>query len=284
MQGKKIAIAIPASIVSDTPHLREKTSKISLIGRTAAIFRVDEIIVYRDNPKINQTAEMELIATLLAYMETPQYLRKRLFRLRPELRFAGILAPLRTPHHPLKSKIADLKIGEYREGATVAKTGEGTLIDIGVEQPALLPNKQLPINKRFTVRVTMIAKRVEVEIASQEEVSAYWGYKVSVEKDTFGKLVKSRGFDLIIATSKYGVPFTSVAEKISKKWEKANKILVAFGAPTKGLHEIAESEGLKLDDIVDFVVNTIPMQGTKTVRTEEALIASLAIFNEHFCF
>ncbi|MEM3536199.1 MAG: putative RNA uridine N3 methyltransferase, partial [Candidatus Bathyarchaeia archaeon] len=108
MQGKKIAIAIPASIVSDTPHLREKTSKISLIGRTAAIFRVDEIIVYRDNSKIDQTPEMELIATLLAYLETPQYLRKRLFRLRPELRFAGVLAPLRTPHHPLKSRVADL--------------------------------------------------------------------------------------------------------------------------------------------------------------------------------
>jgi hypothetical protein len=30
---------------------------------------------------------------------------------------------------------------------------------------------------------------------------------------------------------------------------------------------------------VDFVVNTVPTQGTETVRTEEALIASLAVFN-----
>ena len=49
MDKKKLAIAIPASTISDTPHLREKTSKIGLIGRAAAIFRVDEIIVYLDN-------------------------------------------------------------------------------------------------------------------------------------------------------------------------------------------------------------------------------------------
>jgi hypothetical protein len=30
---------------------------------------------------------------------------------------------------------------------------------------------------------------------------------------------------------------------------------------------------------VDFVVNTIPKQGTKTVRTEEAIFASLSLFN-----
>ena len=40
------SIAIPSSLVSDTPHLREKTAKIGLIGRSAAIFRVEEIVVY----------------------------------------------------------------------------------------------------------------------------------------------------------------------------------------------------------------------------------------------
>jgi predicted SPOUT superfamily RNA methylase MTH1 len=57
---------------------------------------------------------------------------------------------------------------------------------------------------------------------------------------------------------------------------------VAFGAPLRGLNEIAKGEGTKLESIVDFVVNTIPGQGTATVRTEEAFLASLAIFNERF--
>ena len=110
MQRKKLSIGIPASVILDTPHLREKTSKIGLVGRAAAIFRVDEIIIYPDNPRVNQTADMDLIATLLAYMETPQYLRKRLFKLRPELQYAGILPPVRTPHHPLNRRMKNLKI------------------------------------------------------------------------------------------------------------------------------------------------------------------------------
>lgn len=284
MQRKKLSIAIPASVISDTPHLREKTSKIGLVGRAAAIFRVDEIIIYPDNPKVNQTADMDLIATLLAYMETPQYLRKRLFKLRPELQYAGILPPLRTPHHPLNRRMKNLKVGEYREGATLSRTKEGTLIDIGVEQPALIVNSQLLIGKRVTVKITKVEKRVEVEVANRDEIPIYWGYRVAAEKNSFGKIVKSKGFDLTVATSKYGVPFPDVAEKIAEKWKKANTILVAFGAPTQGLYEIVKNEGLNLDDVVDFVVNTIPIQGTETVRTEEALFASLAILNMQFRF
>ena len=284
LQKKKLSIAIPASVVSDVPHLREKTSKIGLIGRAAAIFRVGEIIIYPDNPKVNQAVDMNLTATLLAYVETPQYLRKKLFKIRPELQYAGILSPLRTPHHPLNRKMKNLKIGEHREGVTLSKTREGTLIDIGVEQPALTSNKQLPIGKRVTVKITKVDKRVEVEVANRNEITTYWGYKVTIENNLFGKIVKGRGFDLTIATSKYGASLTDVADEITEKWRKVNTILIAFGAPTQGLYEIVKHEGLSLDDVVDFVVNTIPMQGTETVRTEEALIASLAIFNERFHF
>ena len=49
-----LTIAIPASLTSDTPHLREKTYKIGLIGRAAAIFRVDKIIVLSDFPYQDQ--------------------------------------------------------------------------------------------------------------------------------------------------------------------------------------------------------------------------------------
>jgi len=275
---------MPASIVSDVPHLREKTSKVGLIGRAAAIFRVDEIIVYPDNPHVNQAANMNLIATLLAYLETPQYLRKRLFRLRPELRYAGVLPPLRTPHHPLNRKIKNLKVGEYREGVTLSRTGKGILVDIGVERPALIKNRKMATDRRVTVKITKVDKRVEGELSNRNEISDYWGYKVAEEKQPIGKIVKSRDFDLTIATSKYGVLFENVTEKIIEKWRKADNALVVFGAPTQGLREIIRLEGLNLEDVVDFVVNTVPMQGTETIRTEEALIASLAILNVHFRF
>ena len=278
MEKKKLTIAIPTSVISDIPHLREKTSKIGLIGRTAAIFRIDEIIVYQDDPKNKQAQNTKLLTTLLTYMETPQYLRKRLFKLDPRLQFAGILPPLRTPHHPLNRKAKNLKVGEYREAVTLSRIKEGTLVDIGVEHPALLREKQWALNKRLTLQIISTGERVEVQTASRDEIPSYWGYTVTAEK-SFVKLIENGKFDLTIATSKIGDKFMDVAEKISGKWKKANSTLMALGAPTRGLHEIVRDEGANLKDLVDFVVNTVPEQGTETVRTEEALLATLAIFN-----
>jgi predicted SPOUT superfamily RNA methylase MTH1 len=278
-RDRKLAVAIPVSIVSDIPHLREKTLKIGLIGRAAAIFRVTEIIVFPDNLGTNQKRDRNLIVTLLSYMETPQYLRKRLFKLKPELRYAGILPPLRTPHHPLEKRAKKLKIGEYREGATLSVTEYGSLVDIGVERPLLIPDKKLPVNKRVTIKITKLGKHPRVTLANREEIEAYWGYTVTSSKVSFGQLTKSRAYDLVVATSKNGTPLTQVTDELAEQWKKSSNILVAFGAPTQGLQEIVAQENLRLDDVADFTVNTIPEQGTETVRTEEALFASLALLN-----
>jgi predicted SPOUT superfamily RNA methylase MTH1 len=283
MSRKRLAVAVPASVISDTPHLREKTAKIGLIGRAAAVFRVDEIIVYPDNAgKSKQKNETDLIALLLSYLETPQYLRKRFFKLDPRLQYAGILPPLRTPHHPLNRKAKKLKVGEYREGVTLSRTKEGILVDIGVEHPGLMRENQWSLDKRLTLQIVTADERVEVQAVNREEVPSYWGYKVKVENRGFGRLVENGKFDLTIATSKIGVKFADVAEKMAEQWRKSDYTLVAFGAPARGLHEILEDEGVDLDDVADFVVNMVPEQGTETVRTEEALFASLAVLNVQF--
>ena len=274
----KVTVAIPASVVSDTPHLREKTSKIGLIGRAAAIFRVKEIVVYTDNPKANQRADLDLIATLLEYMETPQYLRKRLFKIEPRLKYAGILPPLRTPHHPLNRKAERLKVGEYREGVVISETKEGLLVDIGVEHAALLREKQFAVGKRVTVQIVKAGGQVEAQAVSGE-VPDYWGYAVTAERHLLKRLLETRKFDLAIGTSVKGVNWASVAGEVAEKWSKAGSVLVAFGAPARGLYEVAKDEGWQLEETVDFVVNTIPRQGTETVRTEEAVFASLSILN-----
>ena len=278
-RDRKLAVAIPASIVSDIPHLREKTLKIGLIGRAAAIFRVQEIIVFPDNLGSNQKRDRNLIVTILSYMETPQYLRKRLFKIKPELRYAGILPPLRTPHHPLEKRAKKLKIGEYREGAILSVTESGSLVDIGVERPVLIPDKKLPVNKRVTIKITKFGKHPRVTLANREEIEAYWGYTVTSSKVSFGQLTKSCAYDLVVATSKIGTPLTQVTDELAERWKKSRSVLVAFGAPTQGLQEIVARENLRLDEVADFTVNTIPDQGTETVRTEEALYASLAVLN-----
>jgi predicted SPOUT superfamily RNA methylase MTH1 len=210
-------------------------------------------------------------------METPQYLRKRLFKIKPALRYAGILPPLRTPHHPLANRTKDLAVGEYRDGAVLSSSEVGSLVDIGVERPALIPNTKLPSNTRVTVKVTKLGKHLRATLAGDDEIEAYWGYHLAVSDVSFGQLVRFRSFDLVIATSRYGIPLMKVADELTKRWKKSCNILVAFGAPTQGLYDIVAREHLKLDEVSHFAVNTIPNQGTETVRTEEALYASLAI-------
>lgn len=281
-RGLKLSIAIPASLVSDVPHLREKTLKIGLVGRAAAIFRVDEIVIFPDILETDQRRDTDLIATVLSYMETPQYLRKRLFRIRPELRYAGILPPLRTPHHPLADRTKDLKLGEHREGAVISIDREGSLVDVGVEKPMLVPKARLSVNTRVTVRITELGGHPKATLANRDKIKKYWGYQLTVSKLPLGHFIKKRSFDLVIATSRHGKALTEAANKLKSQWRSSRTILVAFGAPTQGLYEIMEQEGLRLDEVSHFVVNTIPDQGTETVRTEEAIYASLAILNALF--
>ena len=284
MNKKKLSIAIPASTISDTPHLREKTAKMGIIGRAAAIFRVDEIILYSDNPKLDQHRDLDFMALLLNYLETPQYLRKTLFKLDPDLEYAGILPPLRTPHHPLSGKTKHLNVGEYREGVVMSETKEGLVVDIGVQQPALLRRKEFAIGDRLTLQVVNIGKQIEVQAVSHNEVPQYWGFRVQIEERSFGQLASQGKFDLRVATARIGDNFMDVTGKIGEKWVSSQRVLVAFGAPSRGLHEIVQDEGLNLADLVDFTLNMVPNQGTVTVRTEEALFASLAILNMHFSY
>ncbi len=272
-------MAIPASIASDTPHQREKTFKVGLIGRALAIFRVDEVIIYPDILSADQSGDLRFVATILSYMETPQYLRKRLFKIVPELRYAGILPPLRTPHHPIKNRKKYLKVGEFREGVVISKDKTGLLIDIGVEQPIRIEGASAPQGKRITVKIISDGDNPRAILAKPEDVNVYWGYKVEVSSVPFSRMVKSGGFDLTIATSRWGEPFMKVKDALLRRWAESKKVLIAFGSPTQGLQEIVRQEGVELSDIVDFIINTVPKQATETVRTEEALYATLAILN-----
>ncbi len=281
---KRLVIAVPASIVSDTPHLREKTAKVGLIGRAAAIFRVDEILVYRDDPQNEQRGDLELVAKLLSYLETPQYLRKRLFKLEPRLLYAGILPPLRTPHHPASGKVEDLRVGEYRDGVVLSDIKEGLLVDIGVTSAVLLRDKDHRVGERLTLQVVKASGRVEVQVADRTDVPDYWGYKVRIERTSLREAVKNARADLAIGTSRQGSDVASVADELADKWKAASNVLVIFGSPARGLFEIAADEGVPLEELLDFVVNTVPGQGTETVRTEEAVLASLAVLNVEFGF
>ena len=283
--SKSVSVAIPASLVSDTPHLRERTSKVGQIGRACAIFGVRDIFVYADDPRSDQREEMEFCELILSFMETPQYLRKRIFRLSPLLKFTGILPPLQTPHHAVPSSLHNVRVGEMRDGIVIRSTAEKALVDVGLEKETECAGGLRP-GTRVTVRVTQLKPTLVGEIVDQSKISIsgpdmrpiYWGYHVN-RAPSLGKLLQEHRFDLKIGTSRYGSPVTEVWPSLSSELKKAGSVLVAFGSPRFGLREILQQEKLDRNDVLDYFVNTIPSQKTATVRTEEALLVSLGILN-----
>lgn len=92
----KLSIAIPDSSLSDESTKLDKSRKISEIARACAIFKINTIYIYQDG---NNKEDRSLMMTIFRYLETPQFLRKRLFPKMNDLKFAGVLHPLKIPSH-----------------------------------------------------------------------------------------------------------------------------------------------------------------------------------------
>ena len=270
----KISIAVPSSMVSEIGHLREKPIVLGQLGRAAGIYRVDEIIIYRDKQD-----ESLLMKYILGYLETPQYLRKHLFEHREELQFAGILPPLRTPHHTTSYALDEIKEGEYRDGVVIKHTDDGYLVDIGVNAPLGIRGKAPELGARITTQVMEMSALPRGRQVKKARLDEYWGYDLRGTKGRLSDMVHSPEWDLTIATSKLGENFVDVAEAIEERWEEANKTLIVFGSYKEGVGKIMERQGRRMEEAFDFIVNTVPNQGTATVRTEEAVHATLALLN-----
>jgi predicted SPOUT superfamily RNA methylase MTH1 len=80
-----------------------------------------------------------------------------------------------------------------------------------------------------------------------------------------------------IITSKKGKNATK--EQISKYVTSKDPILMVFGSPEKGVHQIL---GGKMSNLHNSkTLNFFPNQATETVRLEEALLGSLSIINSY---
>jgi predicted SPOUT superfamily RNA methylase MTH1 len=272
-----LSVLLPTSIVADAPNLQQKTIKVGLIGRALAIFRVGKVILYDDDDPHtrDQAAESKLVATLLRYIETPQYLRKLLFPRERDLRYAGLLPPLRTPHHPLGDE--RMKPGDYREAVVIRTEKHGSILEIGLREKGVA-DERLKVGQRLTVRLgeRLGKDRVAVTRAAREQVDEYWGYEVSHAKNLADALKDSKA-DYVVGTSRHGKNLYEAVRGI----ESSNpmRVALAFGGPYAGLFEICERQGVDAKDLFDVVINTIPDQGTATVRTEEALIVTLGLLN-----
>lgn len=258
-------MALPDTLLEEHESLREKTVKLGSLARACSIYGVDFILVFRDE---KGKGEARLIKKVLEYLETPQYLRKRMYPVDGSLRFAGLLPPLRIPSHRLKVPLEKVQVGEVREGLTNA---DGT-VDIGLEENPKIRNPTGP-NRRVTIRVTS-KNPLTAEIIDRKEVNEYWGYVV--ETGTLDEILGGSRFGLKIATSKYGNTLPSQIFQLREAVRKAGSVLVAFGSPARGLFDMV---GPKLSQEVQFTVNLFAEQHVQTVRTEEAVFAALNLLN-----
>lgn len=264
----KLSVAIPTSALSDESLKIDKTKKISVLARSCAIFKVDTIYVYHQGEK---TADSALITTILKYLETPQFLRKRLFPKVNDLKFAGALQPLRIPSHSTPANPKSITRNDIREGIVVSVKGR-RFVDVGINQ--LVPFfGSTPPGKRTTIQFKEGYPKFSIkEIASQESPS-YWGYAVKERANLYSLLSEWGGN--IILTSKKGKKVTG--EQLSKYTKSDQNTLVVFGSPEKGIHEIV---GPKINKVQNAkFLNFFPNQATQTIRLEEALLGTLAIIN-----
>jgi len=255
----------------ESADLRIRTLKIGQIARAAAVFRVDRIVIYRDE----EFDDSRFISRVLQYAETPQYLRKRLFPRMRELRYVGILPPLRTAHHPTSSKVSTLKVGEFRVGLVVDEVGSdnGAWVDIGVECPLPLKTaKRFSAGQRLNVRVFSL-KPLAAEPVDRSEIPHYWGYETEVIPN-LDEHVRSTE-SLVVAMSRRGAPATPDLLRQTVRQGRKHGLDMVFGSPARGVDAFLSSETME----GCCVINTIPHQGTETVRLEEAIFATLSEVN-----
>ena len=272
---QSVSVAIPASLTLDVPHLREKTARLGFVSRAIAAFRVDEVIVYRDRTGVEVDREATLIEKMLNYIETPQYLRRLLFKIDPDLQYAGTLPPLRTPSHPDKENPT---LGLFREGVVAQSGPSSSMIEAGFRNLVRV-RSNLPLSQRITIRLTKSSPEPEGEIVEPRRLTIYWGFRVARGNVSLSEIIRSRKFDLTISTSREGTDIRQVTPDLRKRWMSAYRPLIVFGSPNDGVPEILARSGMKISDAMDFNVNTIPDQGVETIRTEEALWSSLAVLN-----
>jgi methyltransferase len=322
------------------------------IARAAAVFCVDEIIVYNDGQSHNSngssyrrssadsysgeyTAETDpdgFLAFILSYLECPPHLRKPLFPFSRNLRGVGALPSLDLPHHAKPGEWC-----QYREGVTVgpvkgskasiaqtprkkqksdsSRSGSKedetpmTLVDVGF--PIAVP-EEIPPNTRVTIKFAETNPptgfpfsdgTIEIERTSEpvligeaeapslprEEAGYYWGYTVRQASSlgaVFTECPFDDGYDVSFGTSERG---QSIFDVISLSNgtplpSAASHALIVFGG-LGGLEvAVAADSDLRdrginrssVADLFDYYVDICPGQGSRTIRTEEAVMIALA--------
>ncbi|XP_062540628.1 putative methyltransferase C9orf114 [Armigeres subalbatus] len=299
-----LSIAVPGSILDNAQSAELRTYLAGQIARAACIFQVDEVVVFDDCGTGDQATEKlgtvdtsegstsarrccVQLARILQYLECPQYLRKFFFPIHNDLKFCGLLNPLDSQHH-----LRQASEFQFREGIVTnkpTKNDKSSFVNVGLLNDVLV-DTHLDPGVRVTVKmpsgVDLKSKKIRAKVVPpsqpRQETGIYWGYTVRIANSlsqVFTKSPYKGGYDLTIGTSDTG---TNVQE-LEPNSLKYKHSLVVFGG-VLGLEPALDNDNkLNIDDVeqlFDQYLNTVPRQGSRTVRTEEAILISLAALGE----
>ncbi|KAF1344775.1 putative RNA methyltransferase [Delphinella strobiligena] len=305
-----LSIALPGSVIANCQTHEAKTALAAQIARALAVFSVDEVIIFNDgqshpprargkpayDPRDDETGYTgysdpdDFLYHVLSYLETPPHLRKTLFPMHPNLRTAGACSSLDMPHHLRANEWC-----QYREGVSQGKaadhstkkksSGPSTLVDCGF--PVRVPT-DIPAGSRVTVR---FASRDEPEHdgytplpaeavspdTPREEAGYYWGYSTRLASSLSAIFTEHRLLAHPILPSNLLFPNLNLLNHhppLPKNW---NHFLIVFGGVAglevalKADEELTSKGVTEASDVFDYWVNLVPQQGSRTIRTEEAV-------------
>jgi len=305
------SVLVPSSLVREAEDKRAATRKLGYVARAAAVFRVDRLVVYPDpvgEPDASW-GDGGFVHTVLAYAATAPYLRKEAWGRRSELEYAGVLPPLRLGAQTGSGSNGS---GSSRQGIVTEVGPEKRVrVNCGLQHPISLPvppGMEVPREgERVTVRVSS-REPVRARLVDGPQPG------FDVERADLAATLARADAGVRIAASRFGTELTVARlDSLRGECEAAGGWTMAFGAPERGLpailgedaeairaaREEAPSEtgtvavaGHTADDDgapaagasdnepreprFDLWLNTVPDQGSETVRTEEAMFASLS--------
>ncbi|XP_041098795.1 putative methyltransferase C9orf114 homolog isoform X2 [Polyodon spathula] len=262
-----VSIALPGSVLDNAQSPELRTYLAGQIARACAVFCVDEVVVFDEQG------------------DDTKYLRKSFFPKHQDLQFAGLLNPLDSPHHMRMDEES-----EFREGVVLdrpCKPGKGSFVNCGMRKEVQI-DRQLQAGLRVTVRLdksqnpeSRVQKgRVVAPHVPRTESGHYWGYSVrlaSCLSKVFTECSFKEGYDLTIGTSERGSRVDSVTLSPFKH------ALIVFGG-LQGLEASLDTDqNLDVTDpsmLFDHYLNTCPNQGSRTIRTEEAILITLSALRQ----
>ncbi|KAI0125371.1 putative RNA methyltransferase [Xylariales sp. AK1849] len=294
-----VSVAIPGSVISTCRRDDQRIAVINQISRALAVMSIDEVVIFDDSPPEQRSRNVDpnsyladtdpcgYVEHLLNYVEVPPFMRKALIPFHPNLKGAGLLESLDMPHHPNPADWLP-----YREGVTTsegARGGKGTVVDVGAKDKITI-DEDIPPNHRVTIRISEDDSshgEATHPNVPRTEGGYFWGYSIRRCKSLsaiFEECTFDGGYDLSIGTSERGRPIPDAFPESKKKEPiKFNHLLVVFGGP-RGLEYAAENDAAlqemgiirgKTKELFDHWVDILPGQGSRTIRTGEALFIGL---------